>query len=155
MANEKLFHVGVKALIKNRQGKYLIFTEDNTKFSIPAPAHGDLVGGRIEVGQSAEEALRREIKEETGITEVSDIRFMTAVISQIQIAISDTQKVGLALMVYAAEIPEDAQIVLSDEHTKFEWLDQAAAAEALEYKFGSDFATWLRQGAGEHEAQPR
>lgn len=147
MANEKLFHIGVKALITNARGKYLIFTEDNTKFSIPAPEHGDLVGGRIEVGQSPEEALRREIEEETGITEVSDIRFVTSVISQIQIAISDTQKVGLALMIYAAKIPEDADIVLSDEHTKFEWLDQAAAADALEYKFGKDFSSALRGGA--------
>src|SRR3982751_5302454 len=102
MANEKLFHIGVKALITNKQGKYLVFTEDNTKFSIPAPAHGDLVGGRIEVGQNAEEALRREIVEETGITEVSNIHFVRAVISQIEIAISDTQKVGLALMIYHA-----------------------------------------------------
>lgn len=146
---EKLFHIGVKGLIKNREGKFLVFMADNTNFTMPGPAHGDLVGGRIEVGQAPEMTLVREIEEETGVRDVSNIRFLTAVISQIQIKLDDGTVVGLALMVYQATIPDDATIILSDEHTKYEWLDRHAAADALAYKFGEEFSDWLQGGAAD------
>lgn len=143
---EKLFHVGVKALIQNKDGKFLVFMADDSRFTIPAPAHADLVGGRIDVGEDPELALRREIKEETGITEVSSIRFLTSVISQIQIKLNDNQTIGLLLMIYEAKIPENTAIVLSEEHTKYDWLDKEAAADALLYKFGEAFSSALRGG---------
>jgi 8-oxo-dGTP pyrophosphatase MutT (NUDIX family) len=146
MANEKLFHVGVKALITNSEGKYLVAEVDTSKFLTPDPVHGDLIGGRIEQDQDPIAALEREVEEETGAKEISDVQFLTALVSPLRIPISQTEKVGLLLMVYKVKIPEGAEIVLSDEHTKFEWLDKDAAAEQLEFKFGKGFSAWLRSG---------
>lgn len=147
MADEKLFHVGVKALIKNDAGKYLVVETDTSKFLTAEQAHGDLIGGRIGNNQEPLEALAREIEEETGLTETGPPTFVTAVVSPMHIPITPTEKVGLLLMVYRVRIAEDANIVLSDEHTKFEWLDRRAAATALRYKFGKEFTDALRAGA--------
>jgi len=71
MANEKLFHVGVKALITNEAGKILIFDANIKNFDFPSDAtpHSDLPGGRVNNdGESLLQALNREILEETGIT---------------------------------------------------------------------------------------
>jgi 8-oxo-dGTP pyrophosphatase MutT (NUDIX family) len=146
MAHEKLFHVGVKALIRNKEGKYLVAEVDNSKFLTPDPVHGDLIGGRIEIGQNPLEALEREVEEEIGITGISNVTFLTALVSPILIPVSQTEKVGLLLMIYRVAIPDDATLVLSEEHTKFEWLDKDAAADALEFKFGKDFSSSVRGG---------
>jgi 8-oxo-dGTP pyrophosphatase MutT (NUDIX family) len=150
MANEKLFHIGVKALITNSQGKFLVAFTSGKDFTVPGPNHGDLIGGRIEVGQEPVEALKREIEEEAGVTDVGHVSFLTAVISQIQIKLSDDTMAGLALLVYNVQIPDNIPLRLSDEHSKFEWLSPAEAADALEYKFGREFSDYLRRvGAAE------
>lgn len=154
MASEKLFFVGVKALITNAEGKFLVGYTSGNDFTTPGPNHGDLIGGRIDVGENPEEALKREIEEEAGVTDVTHIKFLTAVISQIRIKIDDAQTVGLVLMVYSVQIPENAHLVMSDEHTKFEWLSVREAAGALEYKFGKEFSDWLLHvGAAEQLVQ--
>ena len=147
------FHVGVKALITNDEGKFLVVESDNKNFIVKSdPSHGDLVGGRIESNQQPEEALRREIEEETGITDVSIGALLTAVTSPMRIPASlatPDDRVGLLLMIYRVIIPANAEIVLSDEHSKFEWLDRETAASSLEYKFGTQFSDWLQSGAAE------
>ena len=58
---------GAKVFIKNNQlGKYLFFLRDN-KLTIPNPNTYGLLGGGVEVGETALEALKREIKEESNI----------------------------------------------------------------------------------------
>ncbi|MEK7096209.1 MAG: NUDIX hydrolase [Patescibacteria group bacterium] len=63
MANEKLFWVGIKALIENGEGKILLLNSPGWKQK-EIEAHWDIPGGRIEENQSVEEALKREVKEE-------------------------------------------------------------------------------------------
>lgn len=145
MANEQIFHVGVKALIRDQAGECLVFYTDTKDFTSPGPAHYDLAGGRIENGQTPEEALRREIAEETGIKQIEAIKFFYAVVSpSIQIKVTDDLTVGLTLLVYEVKVPEGSEIVLSGEHTKYEWLNPTEAAKALEYKFGKEFSDQLR-----------
>jgi 8-oxo-dGTP diphosphatase len=57
--------VGVKALIK-QNGKYLVVQRDQTTPVNPKP-YWTIPGGRLNPGEPFEQALAREIKEETGL----------------------------------------------------------------------------------------
>jgi len=50
-------------ILENDEGKFLLYLRDN-KPDIPFPGHWDLIGGHIEEGETPEEALVREVKEE-------------------------------------------------------------------------------------------
>ncbi len=56
-----LLQVGVKALLKNPQGKYLLLHRSAKKYPEVRNAW-DIVGGRIEPGTALADNLRREIK---------------------------------------------------------------------------------------------
>lgn len=53
-------------ILENDKGKFLLALRDN-KPGIPFPDHWDLIGGHVEDGETPEEALVREIKEELDI----------------------------------------------------------------------------------------
>ncbi len=53
-------------ILENDKGEFLLYLRDN-KPGIPFPDHWDLIGGHVEEGETPEEALVREVKEELGI----------------------------------------------------------------------------------------
>jgi 8-oxo-dGTP diphosphatase len=53
-------------ILENDKGEFLLYLRDN-KPDIPFPDHWDLIGGHIEEGETPEEALIREVKEELDI----------------------------------------------------------------------------------------
>jgi len=53
-------------ILENDNGEILLALRDN-KPGIPFPNHWDLIGGHVEEGESPEEALIREVKEELDI----------------------------------------------------------------------------------------
>jgi ADP-ribose pyrophosphatase YjhB (NUDIX family) len=59
--------VGVKVLLKNTSGKYLLQRRNPKKYP-EAQIGWDIVGGRIVPGVPLLENLKREVKEETGLT---------------------------------------------------------------------------------------
>jgi len=50
-------------ILENDKGEFLIYLRDG-KPGIPFPHHWDLIGGHVEEGETPEEALIREVKEE-------------------------------------------------------------------------------------------
>jgi ADP-ribose pyrophosphatase YjhB (NUDIX family) len=58
--------VGVKALLKNKEGKYLLLKKSKKKYP-SMRGWWDMPGGRIDPGTSLFENLKREIKEETNL----------------------------------------------------------------------------------------
>lgn len=141
MANEKLFHVGIKALIENGRGEVLllkapVWEKGNIK------AHWDIPGGRIQEGQSIEATLNREIEEETGVKKIEYSEFFTAIISNHQIPHKDIM-LGLVLMVYKVRIPKNSKIKLSEEHTDYEWASKKEAVKRLSYKYPPEFTDLL------------
>ncbi len=50
-------------IFENDRGELLLYLRDN-KPGIPFPLHWDLIGGHVEEGETPEEALIREVKEE-------------------------------------------------------------------------------------------
>lgn len=53
-------------ILENENGEFLLALRDN-KPGIPFPNHWDLIGGHVEDGETPEEALVREVKEELDI----------------------------------------------------------------------------------------
>ena len=143
MAKEKLFHVGVKALIVDAHDRVLLLQVNTETFKKDKTPHWDIPGGRIQAGQSALETLRREVAEETGVTEIVKADYLTGVISNIEIPVSDALTVGLVLVVYTVTIPEGSVIALSDEHTAYEWVPRAEAAKRLSFKYPAAFTKAL------------
>lgn len=53
-------------ILENDNGEFLLYLRDN-KPGIPFPGYWDLIGGHVEEGETPEEALVREVKEEIDI----------------------------------------------------------------------------------------
>ena len=53
-------------ILENDAGEFLLYLRDN-KPGIPFPGYWDLIGGHIEEGETPEEALVREVREELDI----------------------------------------------------------------------------------------
>ncbi len=60
-------------ILENDKGELLLYLRDN-KPGIPFPEHWDLIGGHVEDGETPEQALMRETKEELGI-DLKEFRF--------------------------------------------------------------------------------
>jgi 8-oxo-dGTP diphosphatase len=136
---EDCFHLGLKALLCNKEGRLLLLRKNATH---EAP-YWDLPGGRVQKNESVEEALKREVYEETGLQNMTQIIpfFMTLTSSRIRLPAGD---VGLIFKVYLCQIEDDCPIQLSNEHTHYEWVDPAQAVELLASKFPSELLEKVR-----------
>ena len=144
MAKEKIFQVGVKALIENEVGNVLVFKADVTfEHKGDVKPYWDIPGGRIKEGQTIQQALKREIEEETGIKDIESSEFFTSVISNHEIPMDDGKKSGLVLMIYKVRILKRARIYLSEEHIGVEWVDKKEAAKRLADKYPPEFTNLL------------
>lgn len=140
----KLFSIGVKGLIRNSSGQYLLLKANVTNHSKGTQPYWDIPGGRIEENEDAITALRREIQEEIGVAQLTDITFLTAIISNHQIPLKDGTITGLALFVYTVAIPQAAQInIRPAEHDEYGWFSADKAAILLSNKYPTEFTSKL------------
>ena len=143
--SEDVFHLGIKALIRNASGEVLML-QINPK--MPASDRGsywDLPGGRIQEGEAPLEALRREVAEETGITTIQSATHLGMALSNIRIPVSDRQSVGLVLSVYECTVSGLPPILISDEHITYSWLPAPEAAKLLEIKFPKELCKLIEE----------
>lgn len=69
-----MFKSGSGIILLNDKNEVLLIRRDSIS-SIPYPGFWDLRGGHIESDELAEQAIRREMKEELGIDDLGDINF--------------------------------------------------------------------------------
>lgn len=149
MATDKLFYIGVKALIENEKKEILLLRAGIEEWRVIKEEYWDLPGGRIQSFKSALETLREEVSEETGITDIGEPIFLTTIISNHDVtnheAVKDPeQQVGLALMIYKVTAPDTSKITISHEHIGYEWVGKAEAARRLAHKYPAEFTSLLR-----------
>ncbi len=138
---EDVFQLGIKALIRNSEGKILLLQVNPEKFvDHDGTIYWDIPGGRVQRGKTVEQTLKSEIEEETGINDISRIEKIDTVLSNIRIPIKDeSMDVGLILSIFSCTIPENSEIKLSAEHTKYGWFSPTDASEKLKYKYPKEF----------------
>lgn len=103
--------VGVKALLKNKEGKFLLLRRSEKYKDIKG--NWDIVGGRINPGTGLIENLKREIQEETGLNLTE---------TPILIAAQDILKVHgkhIVRLTYTANI--DGEPKIDEESSDFKW----------------------------------
>lgn len=138
--NEKKFHVGIKALVQNEEGKVLLLKVDPRE--LRDNEHGvywDLPGGRIKHSDSVETTLRKELEEEIGYAGgIEIIKPLHGGISRIEIPV-DGERYGLVLFVYLCRINGLKEITLSFEHTEYGWFSIEEVKQLLSVKFSKEF----------------
>ena len=139
MADEAVFHIGIKALFLNEKNEILLLKAGIKETMHTKVEFWDLPGGRIQPGQSIADTLLREINEELGIsgTSVKIGEIFDASISNFKV--SHGQNVSLMLITYLCSLNKRAEFKLSDEHTEWKWVPVSKAKEMLNIKFPQSF----------------
>ena len=97
--------------------------------------HWDFVKGEVEEDESEEETARRELEEETGIT---DARFIGDFRQDISYFFRSAGQTIYKQVVYFLVQVTSSTVKLSYEHTEYAWLGYDEALEKLTFKNARD-----------------
>lgn len=125
---EKIYHLGIKALIQNTDGEILILRRAGHSF-------WDVPGGRVQAGEQVLETLVREVMEETGLVDLQDIKPQAMTLTPINIQLADGTPAGLILWYHSCAIANPV-IMLSEEHSEYEWVTWEIAQKEVRF-FGA------------------
>jgi 8-oxo-dGTP pyrophosphatase MutT (NUDIX family) len=131
---EDSFHLGVKALILNAEHKVLLLERHHPIKGI----YWDLPGGRLQKGESQIDTLLREVREETGLSNVCEVHPFMMALTDIRIQALE-EDVGLIFSIFLINLSESFDPILSEEHVDFEWCSLSNAAEKLTKQYPSAF----------------
>lgn len=112
--------IAMKAVIVNDEGKILILREAATYGDGTQRGRYHMPGGRIEIGENFEDALHREIIEETGLT--VEIEYPIYVGEWRPVIRDIPHQIVATFMVCT---PKSEEILLSSEHDSYEWINPA------------------------------
>ena len=88
--------------------------------------------GKIEEGESELEAAKREVYEETGL---NDLKFIpNEKITERFMYKKNGELIAKTVIYFVAEADSKVQVKISDEHTKFDWVDLEKAKELVKKK---------------------
>jgi 8-oxo-dGTP pyrophosphatase MutT (NUDIX family) len=143
-SKEDTFHLGIKAIIRNSDGNILLLkTNPDELRGYEGEGYWDIPGGRIQKNQTVEETLKREVKEETGISSIKSHKPFTMVLSNLRIP-TDEGSVGLILAAYLCDINPSAKVKISKEHIDYQWFSPREAVRLLSFKYPEEFTEKLK-----------
>lgn len=108
-----ILQVGVKLLINDGSEKYL-FLRRSPSFK-PGIQKWDIPGGRINSDEPLDDALKREVREETGL-EVESVELIAA--QDIFVPAKDLHVVRLTYK----GTTKSGEVKLSEEHSEYKWM---------------------------------
>ena len=110
---QKRFRLSAKVVIRDDRGRCLLLKRSpNSKGN---PGKWDLPGGKVDSSESFEEALLREVAEETGLS-ISLGRVLGA-------AESESPKARVAYLILEGHL-ESGEVCLSSEHDAYVWVQR-------------------------------
>ena len=113
--------------------KYLLLHHqaiENKRASKPVTGHWSFPKGHIEKGESTEETVRREVKEETGITE---LEFIPGFKGTIRYFVNYDGEKRLKFVAFFLCRTAQKKIIISHEHQGFVWLPYKDALKIVTY----------------------
>jgi len=110
-----ILQVGVKAFLKNKEGKYLLLHRSSEKYK-GTKGSWDIVGGRIDPGSPLLENLKREVTEETQLRITSEPKLIYA-----QDIIIKEKGCHIVRLTYTA-LTDGEPILDISENIEFRWL---------------------------------
>lgn len=110
--SEKLFNVGIKAVITN--GDKVLLLKNAKREHDP----WEFPGGRMDADETIEQTLQRELSEE--LPNIKDIR-IGHILGAKRIHRDIKPSVSLVLLFYKVKADIDGDVQLSDEHTEYKW----------------------------------
>ena len=119
----------VKSIIFNKNHNRILLIQRSNDDPIGANTWEN-AGGNIEYGEKPEEAIKREIREETGITEITikNVAYVTLV----------NGEEPYLIIAYICESQTET-VTLSNEHRAFMWVDKKACKAMLPKAIVDDF----------------
>lgn len=109
-----ILQVGVKAFLKNKEGRYLLLKRSRSRFK-GIDGTWDIVGGRIDPGTSLVDNLKREVYEETKLSLTSEPRLVYA-----QDILWYEQDTHVVRLTYVAAVEGDPVLDVS-ENVEYAW----------------------------------
>lgn len=112
-------------IVENADGEVLLLKRADDDDLEPSKL--GFAGGKIEEGETPEEAALRELKEETGLD-----------LESVELVESITNDDGTVSHYYKAELPEGQEVEISDEHQDVVWMPKEELSEAEDIIFGNN-----------------
>ena len=125
MARE--FSVGAVLFRRDANRKYLLLHYE--------AGHWDFPKGNVEEGEAPDNTARREIREETGI---EDITFIPGFDEKIRYFYKRQKKIIAKEVEFLLAETKSQKVTLSFEHTGFEWLSYDEASERITFRNSKD-----------------
>ncbi len=104
--------VVVKALIRTHEDRYLVLRR--TEKERIDPGQLDLPGGKVRFGEEPLEALKREVREEVGLT----VEPIEPILTWSRL-FGDVHYIGILF----SAVAETTVVVLSEEHEHYDWVE--------------------------------